>query len=80
MDVNGWADITSVTLDLRPLGYGSAVACTLSQDLSDPAGKTAIATKTGIKAKVGTRCTTSYGQPIHTPDGQPAGQHRRRLP
>ncbi|MBP6964026.1 MAG: hypothetical protein KBC96_06435 [Armatimonadetes bacterium] len=65
MDVNGWADITSCTLDLRPIGYAQNTACTLSQDLSDPTGKTAIATKTGIKAKVGTRCTTSFGQPVH---------------
>ena len=65
MDVNGWADITSVVLDLRPLGYGSAVACTLAQDMTDPGAQTAIATRTGIVAMVGTRCTTSNGQPVH---------------
>lgn len=65
MDPNGWADVTSVTLDLRPIGYQSNAQCTLTQDLSDPMGKTVIATKTGIKAAVGARCTTSYGQLPH---------------
>ena len=64
MDVNGWADITSATLDLRPLG-GGIVPCTITQDTSDPTGMTAIATKTGITAAVGARCTTSYGQEPH---------------
>jgi hypothetical protein len=54
-----------VTLDLRPLGYASNVACTLAQDLTDPMNKTVNATRTGIVARVGARCTTSPGQPPH---------------
>ncbi len=65
MDVNGWADIMSCTVDLRPIGYSGTAPCSLSQDVSDATGKTAIATLSGIKAKVGTRCTTGFGQPVH---------------
>ncbi|MBP6964424.1 MAG: hypothetical protein KBC96_08465 [Armatimonadetes bacterium] len=64
IDLSGWGDITSVTLDLTPLGYGIKYAV-ITQDPSDPTGRTAIATFSGIKAKVGARCTTSYGQPPH---------------
>ena len=62
MDPNGQNDITSVTLDLRPLGYADATACVLTND-ADP--KTKIATLTGIKAKVGARATNSNGQLPH---------------
>jgi len=54
LDANGWADITSATLDLQTLGYGAAVAVdSIVQDMGDLNGLTAIATKAGIKAKVG---------------------------
>ncbi len=65
LDVNGYADITSVKLDLAPLGYASDQACTLAKDPGDTTDKIKTATVTGIKAKVGARCTTSPGQAPH---------------
>jgi len=58
-DGAGWQDVQQVRVDLDPLGIEEdAVSTSIRNDISDPSGRTAIATIPNIRAAVGARVGT----------------------